>query len=107
MKSILLLISLVYSVSSFSAEVDVLSAEFGVEDESGKPQLCLTVIRLPKTGAVVGIVETLYDCFLTRQAKKNPRININLKTLTKPESGLLEHLQGQDPSLEFLFSDGE
>lgn len=107
MKTILFLLSLLYSVSSFSAEVDVLSAEFGVEDESGKPQLCLTVVRLPKTGAVVGIVETLYDCFFTRQAKKNPRIDINLKTLTRPDSGLLQHLQSRDASLEFLFSDGE
>ena len=107
MKSIFLLIALVCSVSSFSAEVDVINAEFGVEDESGKPELCLTVVRLPKTGEVVGIVESLYDCFYTRQAKKNPRININLKTLTRPDSGLLQHLQSRDASLEFLFSDGE
>ena len=107
MKTILLLLALSFSVSSFSAEVDVIDAEFGVEDEAGNPQLCLTVVRLPKTGAVIGIVESLYDCFYTRQAKKNPRIDINFKGLSKPDSGLLEHLQSRDASLEFLFSDGE
>ena len=107
MKTILLLIALLFSVSSFSAEVDVINAEFGVEDQAGNPQLCLTIVRLPKTGAVVGIVESLYDCFYTRKAKKNPRIDINLKALSKPDSDLLAHLQSRDASLEFLFSDGE
>lgn len=107
MKTILLLTALLFSVSSFSAEVDVISAEFGVDDEAGNPELCLTVVRLPKTGAVVGIIESLYDCFYTRQAKKNPRIDINFKRLSNPESGLREHLQSRDASLEFLYSDGE
>ena len=92
---------------SFAVEVDVINAEFGLEDEAGNPQLCLTVVRLPKTGAVVGIVESLYDCFYTRQAKKHPRIQVYFKRLSKPDSGLLQHLQSRDASLEFLYSDGE
>lgn len=109
MKTILLLIAFLFSYSplSYSGEVDVISAEFGVEDEAGKPELCVTVVRVPWTGAVLGIVETLYDCFYTRQAKKNPRIEVNLKTLIRPGPGLLQHLENQDSGLQFLYSDPE
>jgi hypothetical protein len=107
MKTILLFLTLLFSYSSFAAEVDVLSAEFGVEDEAARPELCLTVVRIPKSGAVIGIVETMYDCFYTRQAKKSPHLQINLRTLTKPAPTLLSHLQSRDSSLEFLYSDGE
>lgn len=107
MKTFLLLTALFFSYSSFSSEVDVVSAEFGVDDEAGKPELCMTVVRIPESGAVLGIVESLYDCFYTRQAKKHARIDVNLKSLTRIEPSLLTHLQNQDSSLEFFFSDGE
>ncbi len=107
MKTILLLLTLLFSYASFSAEVDVINAEFGVEDEAGRPELCLTVVRIPRTGAVMGIVETMYDCFYARQGKKNARLDVDLKALTKIEPSLLSHLQSRDSSLEFLFSDGE
>lgn len=107
MKTFLLLSALLFSSSSFSSVVDVISAHFGVEDEAGRPELCLTIVRLPKSGAVVGIVETMYDCFYARKGKKQPHLEIDFKTLTKIEPSLLSHLQTQASSLEFLFSDGE
>lgn len=107
MKIFFLSLALLSSLSSFAAEVDVLNAELAVEDEAGNKQLCLTVVRIPKTGETMGIVETLYDCFYGRQAKKKNAIDVDLKKLTKPEPSLLRHLQNRDPSLEFRFSDGE
>lgn len=107
MKTILLFSALLFSFSSFSSEVDVIHAEFGVVDEAGNPELCMTVVRIPESGAVIGIVETMYDCFYTRQAKKNARIDINLNSLQRPETSLLEHLQNQGGPLEFLISEGE
>jgi hypothetical protein len=107
MKITLALLSLVFSLSSFAIEVDVISAEIGVEDESGRPELCLTVVRVPSTAKLVGIVETKFDCFYTRQAKRNARIDVNHKLLSKVERALLRHLQSRDPNLEFVYSDGE
>jgi hypothetical protein len=107
MKTTLTLIALLFSLPSFALEVDVISAEIGIEDESGRPELCLTVVRHPKTAALVGIVETKYDCFYTRKARKNSRIDVNHKFLSPLEPSLLGHLQSRDPSVEFVFSDGE
>ncbi len=107
MKTTLLLSFLILSFSAFAVEVDVISAEIGIEDEAGRPELCLTLVRSPETAAVVGIVETKYDCFYTRKARKNSRININHKLLSRVEPTLLHHLQLRDPSVEFVFSDGE
>ena len=107
MKTALILLSLVFSLSSFAIEVDVISAEIGVADEAGLPELCLTIVRVPENAALVGIVETKYDCFYTRQAKKNPRIEVNHKFMSPVETGLLQHLQSRDPSLEFVFSEAE
>ena len=107
MKTFLILIALLFSLSSFAVEVDVLSAEIGIEDEAGRPELCLTVVRNPETSGLVGIVETKYDCFYTRKARKSARIEVNHKYLSPVEPSLLKHLQSRDPSLEFVFSDGE
>ncbi len=85
----------------------MISAEIGVEDEAGRPELCLTLVRSPETSAVVGIVETKFDCFYTRKAGKNSRIEVNHKYLSPVEPSLLHHLQSRDPSVEFVFSDGE
>ncbi|MFL5783828.1 MAG: hypothetical protein ACJ76H_04400 [Bacteriovoracaceae bacterium] len=107
MKTTLALITLLISLSSFAIEVDVISAEIGVEDEAGRPELCLTVVRVPSNAKLVGIVETKFDCFYTRQAKKNSRIDVNHKQLLKVEPSLLRHLQSREPNLEFVYSDGE
>ena len=84
----------------------MISAEIGIEDETGRPELCLTIVRSPES-AVVGIVESKYDCFYTRQARKNSRIDVNHKFLSPLGPALLHHLQSRDPSVEFVFSDGE
>lgn len=107
MKNILTLIAFLFSLSSFAVEVDVLSADIGIEDESGRPELCLTIVRNPETSGLVGIVETKYDCFYTRKARKNARIEVNHKYLSPVDPTLLRHLQSRDPSVEFVFSDGE
>lgn len=107
MKTILLTFSLLFSLNSLATEVDVINAEFGVLDEAGNPQLCLTVVRIPRSGSIVGIVESLYDCFYARRAKKNPHIDVNLKKLTKVDDELLSHLQSLQGDRKFLFSDGE
>ena len=111
MKNILLLMALLFSYHSFaSTSVDVISAEFGIEDEAQRKTLCLTVVRFPKTTELVGIVETIEDCFYARKAKKsaNHRITVRLKDL-KPvdDYPLRNHLQSLDPQLEFYFSEGE
>lgn len=106
MKTFLIFLALLFSYSSFAIEVDVISAEIGVEDEAGRPELCLTIVRGPGAN-IVGIVETKYDCFYTRQARKNARIEVNHKYLSPVEPSLLSHLQSREPSVEFVFSDGE
>ena len=111
MKNILILILTFICFKSFAGtNVDVLSAEFGVEDESQRKTLCLTVVRIPKTAELVGIVEAIEDCFYARQAKKSPnhRLTINLKDL-KPvtHAPLRTHLQTLDTQLKFYISYGE
>jgi prolyl-tRNA editing enzyme YbaK/EbsC (Cys-tRNA(Pro) deacylase) len=112
MKNILILIVFFLSYQAFakSVEVDVLSAEFGVEDHTRAKTLCLTVVRVPQTGALLGVVESIEDCFYARQAKRatSNRITMNLTKLQKLEMMYLgRHLQSMDTQLEFLFSDGE
>lgn len=106
--SFILLISL--NAHATLTEVDVLSADFGVEDNLQNKTLCLTVVRVPKSTRLLGIVETIQDCFFARQAKKAPshKIKIDLKTLQKLEDfDLRQHLQTLDTQLQFYFSDGE
>lgn len=112
MKNILVLLCCLFAFDSFakSVEVDVISAEFGVEDNLHHKSLCMTVVRVPSTGSLLGIVEDIYDCFIARSAKKSPnhKIKVDLKSLkpmTSPE--LHSHLQSLDSQLEFLFSEGE
>ena len=110
MKNIIILIFCLISFNTFAdtTEVDLISAEFGVEDYTHRKTLCLTVVRVPKSGSLLGIVESLQDCFIARNAKKNNRIHLAVKKLQKidgPE--MLEHLQRLDTQLEFYFSDGE
>ncbi len=110
MKNIIILIFFLISFNTFSSttEVDVISAEFGVEDYNHRKSLCLTVVRVPKSGSLLGIVESLEDCFYARTAKKNNRIHLAVKKLQKiDEPEMREHLQRMDTQLEFYFSDGE
>ncbi len=112
MKNILILIVCLFCLNSFahSVEVDVISADFGVEDHLQNKSLCLTVVRVPSNGALIGVVESIQDCFYARSAKKSPdhKINLDLQQLrafTNPE--LQAHLQTLDTQLKFLFSEGE
>jgi hypothetical protein len=112
MKNILILVFCLLSFNSFAQtlEVDILSAEFGVEDYHHNKTLCLTVVRVPSTGALLGIVEDIHDCFIARAAKKSPnhKLRVDLKRLIKyPSPQMRQHLQTIDAQLEFLFSDGE
>lgn len=110
MKNILILLFCLISFNSFSQsnEVDVISTEFGVEDYTHKKSLCLTVVRVPESGSLLGIVESLEDCFYARTAKKNNRLHLAVKKLQKiNEPEMLNHLQRMDTLLEFYFSDGE
>jgi hypothetical protein len=112
MKNILILIVCLFSLNSFAktVEVDVISAEFGIEDHLQNKSLCLTVVRVPFDGSLLGVVEEIQDCFYARRAKKSPnqKIRIDIKKLrvfTMTE--LLDHLQTIDTQLKFLFSEGE
>ena len=112
MKNLTILIFCLFCLDSFAKEieVDVLSSEVGIEDQHFKPTLCLTIIRVPSTGNLIGIVEDIRDCFYTRQAKKAPtsKLSIDLLTLKSIKSHSLgSHLQKMDTQLEFLFSEGE
>ena len=112
MKNILLLIVSLFCLNSFakSVEVDVISSEVGIEDHFQNKTLCLTVIRVPSNGALLGVVEGIQDCFFARSAKKSPDHKIQLdisklRAFTVPE--LRDYLQTRDTQLEFLFSEGE
>lgn len=112
MKNLSVLLVCVLSLDAFArgTEVDVLSAEYGVLDHQQNKTLCLTVVRVPQTAELLGVVEDIYDCHYARMAKKSPnhRINLNLKKLRSFEVRELEkHLQSLDSQLKFLFSDGE
>ena len=111
-----LFIALLFTFISFQAfsssatEVDVISAEFPVEDYDQRKTLCLTIVRVPKTGKLLGIVESIEDCFYARSARKSQdhKIRLPIKKLHKIEqSQMREHLQRIDTQLEFYFSDGE
>ncbi len=112
MKNIMILLVCLFCWNSFAAsvEVDVLSVDFGIEDHLQNKSLCLTVVRVPATGALLGVLEGIHDCFYARTAKRSPnhKIQLDLKKLTAftiPE--LQDHLQSIDTQLKFLFSQGE
>ena len=112
MKNILILSLFFFSINSFakSIVVDVISAEDGIEDQHLHPPLCLTVVRLPLEGHLIGIIENIEDCFYARSANssRNHQIQIDLSKFYPFKPGpLREHLQTLDSQLEFLFSDGE
>jgi hypothetical protein len=108
MKNILLLIVCLFSLNAFSSttEVEIISAEYGVEDYDFRRILCLTVVKIPKSGALLGIVESIEDCFYARLAKNAPdnRLRLPLKKLMKiPHPEMQQHLQRIDTQLKFYF----
>jgi hypothetical protein len=112
MKNILILIVCLISLDTFakSIEVDVISTEFGVADHLQNNSLCLTVVRVPADGSLLGVVEGIQDCFYARAAKKSAdhKIQIDMNTLRAFSiSELHDHLQTLDGQLKFLFSEGE
>lgn len=109
MKNLIILIFCLFAYSAFaSTEVDVLSAEFGVEDDAQRKTLCLTTVRVPSNGKLLGIVEDIYDCYYARLGKKNHTLQLAMKKLKKiDDPNLRDHLQRMDAQLEFYFSDEE
>ena len=108
MKNSFLLLLTLFSFNAFSSEVEVVSTHLGVEDFNQEKTLCLTVVRVPETQMMVGVVEDIYDCFYARSARGKSILEVNLDKLHKidhPE--LRDHLQRLDGQLEFYFSDGE
>ena len=110
MKNIIIFITLLLSLSTFAKPVgmDVISAEFAVEDQNQNKSLCLTVLRVQSSGELLGLVESIQDCFYTRKAKKVQQLKNDLKAFRKIGMPELEsHLQALDSQLKFYFSDGE
>ena len=110
MKNIIILITLILSFDTFAKPVimDVISAEFAVEDQNHNKSLCLTVVRLPKSGDLLGLVESVEDCFYARKAKKTNSLKIDLNAFRKITTPAFEaHLKGLDPQLKFYLSEGE
>lgn len=112
MKNLIILIVCLLSLDTFAKtiEVDVISSEFGVPDHLQKNTLCLTIVRVPADGSLVGLVEGIHDCFYARTAKKSAdhkiQVELNdLRPISIPE--LHDHLQTLDTQLKFLFSEGE
>ena len=88
----------------------MISAEFGVEDHFQNKTLCLTVVRVPASGELIGLVEDIQDCFYARAAKRSHahKIQIDLKKLKAfTNLEMQAHLQTLDTQLKFLFSEGE
>jgi hypothetical protein len=107
MKNIILLFFCLFSFSALSqVTADVISAEFPVEDQAGRPSLCLTIVRTT-AGQLLGIVEPIEDCFYARKARRasQNRLTIYPNDLTPVREGeLRRHLQSIDTQLEFYYS---
>lgn len=111
MKNFIILFFSLFALNAFAVtEVDVLSAEYAVKDYNQEGTLCLTVIRVPDNGSLLGVVEDIGDCYYARLARRsyNHKLALDLNKLQKIEhTELREHLQKLDTQLEFYFSDGE
>lgn len=112
MKNTIILFLALISFNAVSApeNFDIISTEFGVEDNYHSKTLCLTVLRSPQNGHLYGIVEDIYDCFIARKAanqkSQNFRLDLQkLKTVTNKD--LHNYLQTQDTQLKFYFSEGD
>lgn len=105
MKNLIVVALSLFSLNLFAFEAEVISAEFMVENE-----LCLTIVRVPATGELLGVVEDIRDCFYARLAKKNPHLPLELHDkylLPLTHKELLQYLQTMDAQLKFYFSEGE
>lgn len=109
MKNLFTLAIALFAFNSFAMTVDVISADFKVENEIAEKTLCVTVVKVSESGEQFGIVEDIGDCFYARMAKRNPLapLEINPKSLGPVTSELNDHLQKRATGLEFYFSDGE
>jgi hypothetical protein len=113
MKYLFLIVLCLFHVEAFAKamiEVDVINAEYFIEDDENNKTLCLTVVRVPLNGDLIGIVESLTDCYYARLANSNPGLplKIDLSLLSPIEhSNLMRHLQKMDSQLRFYFSEGE
>lgn len=105
-----LTLSLSLTAMAKKVEVDVLSSEIGVHDHNNRKTLCLTVVRVPKAGNLLGLVEDIGDCFYARKAKKlnKNRMVVELDSFKQIEHReLRKHLQTTDAQLKFYISTGE
>lgn len=96
--------------AALQLRVQVIDAQFGVEDSAGQKTLCLTVARDVESSRLVGVVEDITDCYWARQAHRTPEKILSLpRKDLKPVSdpALLQRLQGFDSQLEFLWSSAE
>lgn len=112
MKNTIILFLTLISFNAVSApeSFDIISTEFGVEDQHQAKTLCLTVLRSPQNGHLYGIVEDIYDCFIARKAanQKSQNFKLDLKKLKSlPSPALHSYLQTQDTQLKFYFSEGD
>ncbi len=110
MKTLLTCLFILIASQAFASEVEILSHELGLADQNNAKTLCLTIIKVPETEEVFGVLESIEDCYYARQARRSPdhKIDLDLDLLspvTHPE--LLQHLQNLDGQLKFLFSEGE
>jgi hypothetical protein len=111
MKFILvLLFSLSFAFASESMKLEVIDTQIGMNDYNENPTLCLIEARDVETGKLVGLVEDIFDCFWTRKAR-----HLTSNTLELPRHDfvafkseeMLQHLQGFDSQLEFLWSNND
>lgn len=107
----LVLTTLCYTAQANSTiQAQVIDTQIGLDDWSNQPTLCLIVAREIETGRLLGVVEDIYDCFWTREARHHPEaiLELPLKDLHPMSDGpMLQHLQGFDSQLEFLWSDAD
>lgn len=90
--------------------VDVLSVELGVMDHLGNKTLCLTVVRVPSSGELLGLVEDIYSCYYGRAASKakNNRLHVEMKELRDfSVNELKDYFQALDSQLKFYYIDTE
>lgn len=90
--------------------VDVLSVELGALDHLGKKTLCLTVVRVPASGELLGLVEDIYACHYGRAANKakTNRINVEMRELRDfSVMELKDYFQALDSQLKFYYVDNE
>ncbi|MBY0515826.1 MAG: hypothetical protein K2P81_02880 [Bacteriovoracaceae bacterium] len=104
------LLTLSSAFASENMKLEVIDTQIGINDYADRPTLCLIVARDVETGKLVGLVEDIYDCFWTRKARHLSNNSLELPrrdfSAFKSEE-MLQHLQGFDSQLEFLWSNND